>query len=366
MDKIKRFITCHVPVYACNFRCGYCYVGQHPNAYKNGIKPFFADVKKIAQSFSVTRLGGYCYFNLCAAGETMLHPSLIDLVCLLTKQGHFVDIITNGTVTTKLNKLVDVLDDEQKKHLFMKFSFHYIELKKRNLIEEYIKNVYLIKDNGISYTIEITPHDELVPYINEIKDFSLLYFGALPHITVARNENTKEIALLSKYSHEEYKNIWRVFDSPLFDFKFSIFNKKRCEFCYAGEWSLYANLLTGDYYQCYEGDYLGNLRNIEKEFNFRPIGRCRLPHCFNGHAFLAFGDIPELQTPSYAMERNRVCKDGTEFLQENIKLFFSSRLKDNNKCYSTKKKRIYVLRSIFGRKINKFWKKIIFLKRKEK
>lgn len=50
---IKRFITCHVPVYACNFRCSYCYVGQHQNAYQDGIKQFISEPEAISRFFSV-------------------------------------------------------------------------------------------------------------------------------------------------------------------------------------------------------------------------------------------------------------------------------------------------------------------------
>ena len=95
------------------------------------------------------------------------------------------------------------------------------------MMSKFIGNVNRIKNSGISYTIEITPHDELVPFIDEIKEFSIREFGALPHITVARNEGTDDIALLTKYSREEYYNIWSQFDSALFKFKLSIFNQNR-------------------------------------------------------------------------------------------------------------------------------------------
>lgn len=327
---IKRFITCHVPVYACNFRCSYCYVGQHQNAYQDGIKQFIFDPEAISRFFSVERLGGFCYFNMCGNGETLLHPQIIELVSFLTKQGHFVDIITNGVLTDKFRKIIETFDEFQKSHLFIKFSYHYLELKKRNLMNTFIDNVNMIKDSEISYTIEITPHDELIPYIDEIKEFSLKNFGALPHITVARNEDTKEIALLSKYSKEEYGKIWSVFDSPLFDFKLKIFGEKRTEFCYAGEYSLYCNLATGDYFQCYCGDWLGNIKNLKKAIHFRAIGKCRLPHCFNGHAFLSFGNIPELKTPTYAEERNRTMGGGIEWLKKNTADFFNTKTSENN------------------------------------
>lgn len=342
MDKIKRFITCHIPVYSCNFRCSYCYVGQHENAYNDGIRDFCTTPENIALFFSKERTGGICYFNLCGFGETFLHPQLISLVSSLTDSGHYVDIITNGVISNKIDEMINVLTEEQKKHLFIKFSFHYLELRKKQLLEKFHENVQKCVKSKISYTIEITPHDELIPYIEEIKEQSLELFGALPHISVARNEETSNISLLSKYTKEKYKEIWSVFDSTLFDFKLSIFNEKRKEFCYAGEWSLSVNLLTGDYTQCYCGKKLGNIKELSKPINFTPIGACPLPHCFNGHAFLAWGNIPELNTPLYVDERNRYTNSNFEWLQQNCKVFFSSKLNESNRELSTdEKKRIY-------------------------
>ena len=341
MDKIKRFVTCLIPVHACNFRCQYCYLSHHvdKDVYGGGIRPFGALPKDIVSYFSIKRMGGPCYFNLCAPGETMMHPKLIEFVSELTKEGHYADIITNGTLTKKFDELIASLDGTQRKHLFIKFSFHYLELQKKNKMESFLEDVDKIRKSGISYSIEITPHDELVPYIDEIKIFSLEHFGALPHITVARNEGTKEIALLTKYSRDQYKEIWSTFDSALFDFKFSIFNVKRKEFCYAGLWSLAVDIETGIYRQCYGGDELGNFKDKDASIKFRPIGKCRQPHCFNGHAFLGTGDIPELATPTYTDERDRVTSDGAHWFSKEERDFFSTKLVDSNATFTDIQKR---------------------------
>ena len=342
MDKISKFITCLVPVNACNFRCEYCYLSHHSDkdVYGGGIKPFAEKAEDIVKFFSVERLGGPCYFNLCAAGETMMHPELIDFVIELTKEGHYADIVTNGTLEKKFDELIERLSTTQKKHIFIKFSFHYLELKKRNMMDKFLGNVKKIKDAGISYTIEITPHDELVSYIDEIKEFSLQEFGALPHITVARDEGSDKILLLTKYSREEYKKIWSQFNSEMFNFKLSIFNEDRSnDFCYAGLWSLAVELETGFYRQCYNGDILGNFKDLNKPVNFRAIGKCRQPHCFNGHAFLACGNIPELETPYYYQERDRETLSGEHWFTPELKAFFSTKLCESNKEYSDEEKK---------------------------
>lgn len=365
MDKISKFITCLVPVHACNFRCSYCYLSHHvnKNVYGGGIKPFAKQPNEIVAFFSQERLGGSCYFNLCAAGETMMHPELIAFVSELTNEGHYADIVTNGTLTKKFDELIEKLSVEQRKHLFIKFSFHYLELKTRNMMDKFLSNVKKIKDAGISYTIEITPHDELVPFIDEIKEFSMREFGALPHITVARDEGTDEILLLTAYSREEYKRIWSQFESELFNFKLSIFNQDRtCDFCYAGLWSLAVDLETGLYRQCYGGDILGSFTDINKSIRFRAIGKCRQPHCFNGHAFLACGVIPELETLTYVEERDRKMISGDHWFTSETASFFSTKLSESNKEFSDveKKKVMRVNKAMrvvtFGEKVKKHLK----------
>lgn len=328
MMGIKKFITCHIPVSACNFKCPYCYISQL-DARNNKIIPFCISAEDFKKKFSRSVLGGSCYFNLCGNGETMLHPELIDLVDALTNEGHFVDIITNGTISKKFDELLDRLTISQCNHLFIKFSFHYTELLRTNMMEIFLENVRKIRENKISYSIEITPYDDLIPYIDKIKKFSLKEFGALPHVTVARDESTEAIELLSKMSKDEYKRVWGTFDSPLFDFKLRIFNEKRKEFCYAGEWSLEVDLASGIYKQCYWGAALGNIKDTDP-LRFLPCGKCPMPHCFNGHAFLAYGDIPELEGPTYCDERDRVMSNGEHWLQKECREFFSTRLYENN------------------------------------
>ena len=85
--------------------------------------------------------------------------------------------------------------------------------------------------------------------------------------------------------------------------------------------------------------------NSDKPIDFTPIGHhCPMPHCYNGHAWLTLGCIPELNCITYAQLRNRVCADGSEWLKPNVKNFFSCKLKDNNREYSWLEKAFHTLR----------------------
>lgn len=338
MDKMKRYIDCYIATETCNLRCHYCYITQNKK-FNNKIVEFRYSPQEIRKALSVPRLGGKCLLNMCAGGETLIAENLIDVVKELLEEGHYVMIVTNGTLSKRFEK-ISKLPKELLNHLFFKFSFHYLELVRINMLDEFFKNIELMKKSGASFTVEITPSDELEPYIEEIKEISMKKLGALPHITIGRKD-LGDIPALTEHSFEEYIKIWQTFDSELFNYKTKIFGEKRNEFCYAGEWSGYLNLVTGDLMQCYYGRKVDNIyENIEEPIKFMAIGNnCESPHCYNGHSFLAFGDIPELISPTYNDIRNRVCTDGSEWLTTDMKNFMSSKLIESNSEYDKNEKR---------------------------
>lgn len=335
MDRLKRFIDCLVPNDSCILRCSYCFVGQK-HKFGNKIVKFKYSSSFIRQALSIERLGGVCLINMCSAGETLLSSGLIDIVEELLREGHYLMVVTNGVLTQRIRKYA-ALDKDLLKHLMIKFSFHYMQLKEKNLLDKFFANLALIRDAGCSIGLELVPHDELIPYIDEVKKLCLEKAGALCHVTVARDITKQSIEHLSRYSLDEYKSIWGVFDSQILDFKTDIIYKKRKEFCYAGDWTALLNLDTGDLLQCYDGKSLGNIfKNIDDPINFSPIGyNCKMPHCFNGHSFLTLGTIPELDTPTFDTMRDRVDSTYGPWLRPAMKNFMSQRLRDNNpqKCF---------------------------------
>jgi len=338
---LKKFIECYIPITTCNFKCHYCYIGQMEN-FKNQPPQFKYDNEYIAKAFSKKRLGGECLVNLCAGGETLLVPRMVELTKLLLEEGHYVSIVTNGTISARFDEIIKFPERLLEK-LFFKFSFHYLELKRLNKMETFFSNIKKIKDAGCSFTLELTPNDEFIPYIEDIIKLSQKYVGAKCQVTIARKDFDPEINILTKYNKDEYKKIWSIFDSELFKFKLPLYNEKRNEFCYAGDWSIVLNLGTGEYKQCYAQSRLGNFyEDIDKPLNLLSVGHnCKLPHCFNAHSFLALGAIPDiLEKETYALLRNRVCIDGSEWLTPKYKEFFNRKLKDYNKIYNEKEQKI--------------------------
>lgn len=331
MSGIKKIILMDVPMSICNFRCHYCYLAQQEECYQ-GIQPKMKySPSEVASALSCKRIGGQAFINICAAGETLLTKDIDLYVKALVEEGHYVELVTNLTVTSVLEKFL-LWDTELLKHLEFKCSFHYLELKRTGLLETFSSNVKKIWDAGASANIEITPSDELIPYIDEVKRFSYEEFGALPHLTIARDDRTESIDYLTKMSDSEYENVWSSFDSDFWRFKRSIFGKKQKGFCYAGSWSIYVDISTGMARQCYCGRSLGDVfKNPDEPLPDEPIGMCEIAHCYNGHALLTMGLIPGVTNVRYGDIRDRRKTDGGCWLQPELKDFFNSKCQENNK-----------------------------------
>ncbi|MFI3236470.1 MAG: radical SAM protein [Lachnospiraceae bacterium] len=334
MDKINKLILLAVHSSVCNFRCSYCYLAQRDEYYQNQQPCYQYSPEHVAQALSKERLGGTSYINICADGETLLTKDITKYVYHLLKEGHYVEFITNMTITNVLEEMLSWNQNLLKRLLF-KCSFHYLELKEKGLLEIFANNVQKAWHAGASANIEITPHDELIPFLDEVKGFSLIHFGALPHITIARRDDTEEIGYLTNLSIEEYDGIWSQFDSGFWEFKKEIFMKKRTEFCYAGEWSLSVDIATGETGQCYASRFRQNIfEDLNKPIEFRAIGKCMLPHCYNGHSFLTVGCIKNFSDIRYGNIRNRIKSKGEEWLTKEALEFFNSKLEESNSAYS--------------------------------
>lgn len=345
---MKKLFMFAIPLSVCNLRCHYCYLTKRSNNFEGVIPEMKYTPEEVAYAMRPGRVGGPGFFNLCADGETLLTPGLNRYVGLLAEEGHYIEIVSNMVLTKHLDKVLS-LGREALGHVEFKCSFHYLQLRERGLLETFTENVNRAYDAGASITVEITPSDELIPYIDEVKDFSLRHFGALPHVTIARDDSTRDIERLTSLSREEYDRIWSSFDSGFFDFKAEIFGVRRREFCYAGSWSYYVNMATGDAVQCYGGAGVGNLfSDPDSPLPEKPIGRCPIAHCYNGHAFLTMGLIPGLTNVRFGDIRDREREDGSHWLQPGLKSFFNEVLVDSNVELSDAKKRRTVVSSEVG------------------
>lgn len=335
----KRLINCIVPVTACNLKCHYCYIGQM-NDFHGEIKPLPYSVADIAYALRPERMGCYCNMNLCALGETLLAPYIVQLAEKLAQDGHFVTLVTNGLLNRKIEEICALSSDVQS-HIFFKFSFHYLELKSKNLIDAFFNNILIVRNSNCSFTVELTVNDESIPYIEEIQNLCLKRLGAACHVIESRNQTTDGLIRLTRLPVGEHLDAWRPFDSDLFAFQETTYEMKRHEFCYAGDWVLSFYLESGNILTCFGGgNLLGNLYvSPDEPFHAAAVGsNCPWPHCYPSYAVMTSGAIPSLSTPCYAQMRNRVCLDKSEWLKPAVKDFFSMQFRDSNTEYSPLKK----------------------------
>lgn len=345
MYKVKRFLDCQVPVNLCNFQCDYCTVGQWRAVQGKGPEKytlFKYPVEQMAAALRPERMGGLCAINLCGNGETLLHPQILEFTELLLKDGHFVSIVTNGTVTKAIDFLCN-LEEEMRSHIFIKFSFHYTELLRLNLLDAYFANVHKVHNAGLSLTVELVASDNNVKYIDEIKDVCMKQLGVLCHLTDPRANTTHDIRHLTEMPMEEHLKVWSQFNSALFDYRQATWGQNRKKnFCYGGVWSFNLGLGNGRLKQCYRDantvQYIFD--NIEEPIHFLPRGHfCSFAHCFNSHVFDCLcGVVPEISSPYYIELRNRVLPDGTEWIKKPYKDIYGRRVCENNEPYSEEEK----------------------------
>ena len=368
-DKMHKLILCFIPSNVCNLKCEYCVVSQTNEWDRNDIE-FKYPVEHIINALSKERLNGTCYVNLTAQGETLLYKDIFLLTKGLLEEGHYVEIVTNGTVTKRIDELLS-LPDNLLEHLFFKISFHYKEMKNKNMEEHYWNNVRKIKASPCSITVEIMPNDEIATEVDEICETCVDNIGAVCHATVGRNDKKNSKELLTNMSQDQYVNTWSKLNSTMFNLKMDLFGVKRREFCYAGRWSLLIDISSGETSQCYGRMNTQNIfKDLSRPISFVPVGySCTQSFCFNGHAHIAWGVIPELKTPCYFEVRNRCCNDGINWVKNDCEHFFKQKLADNNSEYSKAYKILHTLgnpfflfKSLFHdipgvkRKIKKFYK----------
>lgn len=333
--RLRRFINCYVPTETCNFRCEYCYITLKKK-FNGKLFEMQYPLEQFRRAISKKRLGGICIFNLCAGGETLLSPQIIPIIKTILEEGHNAAVVTNGTPSASFEEILK-FDSNLLEMMYFKFSFQYFELVRTQTMERFFDNVKKVRDAGCSFSVDITPHDRLIPFIPEIKRIFMEQLGALPHITVARDTTTDQLKILTELSREEYRETWSVFDSAKFDYKMQEFLKPHREFCYAGDRGFSLEIGTGNLRKCdgaprpKEMDFYNLYENPDEEIPFEPIGTgCPIAHCYNCHALLTLGLIPELNTPTYAEMLDRVDEQGRHWLQPKVRELYSGRCLDTS------------------------------------
>ena len=352
---MRRFLECLIPITSCNLKCDYCYIIQEGRR-KNEKANFEYSPEHIGKSLNVSRLGGVSLISITGSGETLIPKELPQITKEILKQGHFVNITTNGTLTKRFDEVLSCTEGFHNR-LHFSFSFHYIELDKLGLIDVFFANIKKVKDAGCSILLQINLVDEYIPYWEEIKRLSLYHVGALPQVALTRDESNNTYKVMTSLPEKEYLKIGKEMKSPLFEFTYNNFMVKRKEYCYAGLWSGKLNLCTGELSACYGNGLIQNIfKNPLRAIKFEPIGKhCKFKYCINSSHFLSQGNIPELlPILSYGELRNR---EEANWYSEEMKKFLYKYFEDFNPLLS-KREKIYYNYRYYLTLIKKIEKKI--------
>lgn len=332
MDRPVRFFECLLPVTVCNLKCHYCYVMQRDNRRMKMLEMKYSP-EHIAYSLRKERVGGVCWISICGSGETLIQEECIEIVYNLLNEGHYVNITTNGTLSKRFDKLIEKCDGGLLNHLQVAFSMHYIELKKRNMLDAFFANVKKMRRNGASVLVQLNLCDEYIPFIDEIKEISLREIGAYPQVALTRDESVFPNKIYSNFDNKTYYKWGQKFNSPLFEFTFKNFNVKRREFCYAGAWSGVLNLQTGMMGACYANGVWQNIfEDPDKPIVFEAVGKkCGCDFCSNSSHFLSMGVIPSINAPTYIELRNR---ENANWYSVEMREFLGHKLSESHERYN--------------------------------
>jgi len=315
MDKIRRFIDCSFPFDVCNLRCSYCFLAQTGAQFTGKQSCFNYSAGTIERALSKERLGGTAFVNICGAGETLIPKEIVEIVYGILKAGHFVSIVTNGTITERFNEIMLFPKEFLERCAFV-FSLHYIELMKTHKLDDFFDNVMKIKNAGCSFSIKLVAYDDYLPLRDEIISACYKRVGAPPHVSLPI-DHTQEHSLMTSLKFEEFISSWSDFGSLSFDAEILNYNVKRTNFCYAGDWSLVLDLSSGNAWQCYgvSTNEQNIFENIDNPIKFEAIGHnCIRPYCICALNYLALGIIPKNGMPTYSQVRDR--SEAEWFIQE--------------------------------------------------
>lgn len=300
MSAIERYVQGTIYTRGCNLNCSYCYLKLQEKVQR-GTHPGFS-LSDIRKAMSKERWG-VCYIALAGDGETLIDRSTVDLCHVLSENGHYLNVINNGTMTEHLRYMNEIFTPEQKERTMLTFSLHYLELKRRSLLDTYFSNFRSMREAGFTVYPHMVLADDYLPVIDEIKQHCIEELGILPQIGIVRDERKNQgERIYSSFSREDYFRIADSFESPYFELQKKLYEENCArEYCYAGELGVLLNFTTGKMRQCVcNPETVQVFQNPSAPVPFHRVGNsCMSPWCFCS-SLQIFGMVPGKPYPTYS------------------------------------------------------------------
>lgn len=301
-NKISKAITVYVNGSCCNLQCSYCYY-RNSNPSEN---PVFAkldySLDTMIRAFAPERLGGLAEITVIGSAETLLTEQVIPFVHGLLGYGHVVTVVTNATLTERINKLIDC-SEECRKNLIIKCSFHYRELQKKQLLGVYFSNINKVVDAGVStYPFVVICPD----YVSELDVIGKLFeenLGIKAHCSPCLDiKNSFDLRFGVSFNpspeDELLTTLDKYFDTRIFKecVKYKEIDVQNT-FCYAGCWSIGIDFVTGAQTKChgYPSDTHSFYCDVDIPYKWgEPIAMsCAIESCALQYNFFSEGMLPD-------------------------------------------------------------------------
>jgi sulfatase maturation enzyme AslB (radical SAM superfamily) len=292
---IRRVVTAMISGTACNMNCHYCYRQYHGVTEKNTPTHFQYSVPHMVKALHPKRLKGFAFILVVGGGETLLHEKIVPFIRGLLMQGHIVEVVTNLTLNERINELLDI-PNKCLKNLIVKCSFHYMELKRLNKLEDYFNNLRKVVAAGASAHPFLVVSNDYLPYLDEIKKIFLRELQEMPHTSIALDFTDKSMRPFSFYTREFKDMLIKEFDSNVFRVTERFLDVDPKEyFCYAGDWCISLYTDSGKIQKCFYVPTEQNIfENIFKPIKFESLGKnCPKDSCALSYDLLSFGVLPD-------------------------------------------------------------------------
>lgn len=327
--QIKKYIHAIQSGTICNLNCSYCYV---PDLHKNNAIPtkFNYPLERVAKAISQERLGGVALITYIGVGETFLTDESVELLELFLKEGHVVNAVSNMTQTKAIDKIIN-FPKELRNRLQFTASLHYIELKKRNLLNTYFENLKKLEDAGVSCYINLTMCEEYIPLIDEIKELCQNNIQRNPFVSYGLDakKSWERYDFFTPDFIEKISNIYECEHLKLEDKETCDVYRK--EFCYMGDWGFIFYLEDGRISACFDSPMMQNIvEDLTTPIKFEAIGTCCSKRCGCASLFLGLGVVPELKKfPKFSQlyRKYKICLNEVSDYTDNY-------LWETNKKYS--------------------------------
>lgn len=302
IEKVSRAITVYVNGNTCNLQCPYCYVkNSHPNENPEPMRLNYP-LDQMIRAFNPERLGGIAEVTVIGSAETLLAKEVVPFVHGLLHYGHIVAVVSNATLSTRIDELLDC-PKEDLKNLILKASFHYEELKKRELLSVYFQNIKKTIFSGASAFPFVVISPEYSKHLKEIGELITANLGIKAHCSPCNSINNEfDLRFHSEFDPQPTEELMQTIDC-YFDTRLyrECVRYKEVDvqntFCYAGRWSLGIDMATGVTYKChnFRMDSENFYKDVDKPYQWgEPIGMsCAIESCCLQYNFYSENLLPD-------------------------------------------------------------------------